>query len=211
MDLGLWESAYWLQALFLRSKIVLLLLGLCASVAMAHPHVFVDATVKVLFNERGLSGVENRWVYDEVYSMATIASVDADGDGKLSAKESDALRPVVFGEASKANYFNYIQCGSEFLKVEKIRSFKASVENRRLVLDFVLDFTVPVTNDYTLLVLVVADPSNYVQVTTDMENAEASAPESIDVEYFSDSLEGLSLFKAFLSYVEGLYLRFKQK
>jgi ABC-type uncharacterized transport system substrate-binding protein len=178
---------------------------------MAHPHVFVDATVKVLFNEGGLSGVENRWVYDEVYSTATIASVDADGDGKLSAKEGDALRPIVFGEASKANYFNYIQCGSEFLKVEKIRSFKASVENRRLVLDFVLDFTVPVTNDYTLLVLVVADPSNYVQVTTDMENAEASAPESIDVEYFSDSLEGLSLFKAFLSYVEGLYLRFKQK
>ena len=129
MDLGLWESAYWLQALFLRSKIILLLLGLCASVAMAHPHVFVDATVKVLFNEKGLSGVENRWVYDEVYSMATIASVDADGDGKLSAKESDALRPVVFGEASKANYFNYIQCGSEFLKVEKIRSFLDAVKN----------------------------------------------------------------------------------
>ena len=85
------------------------------------------------------------------------------------------------------------------------------MKNRRLVLDFVLDFTVPVTNDYTLLVLVVADPSNYVQVTTDMENAEASAPESIDVEYFSDSLEGLSLFKAFLSYVEGLYLRFRKK
>lgn len=200
----------WLD-LFLRSKCFLLLCGLCASVAMAHPHVFVDATVKVLFDEKGLSGVENHWVYDEVYSMATISSVDTDGDGKLSAKESNALKLIVFGEASKANFFNYIQCGSEFLKVEKIRSFKASVKNRRLVLDFILDFTVPTANDYTLLVLVVADPSNYVQITADMEKAEASAPEIIDVEYFSDSLEGLSLFKAFLSYVEGLYLRFKAK
>jgi ABC-type uncharacterized transport system substrate-binding protein len=178
---------------------------------MAHPHVFVDATVKVLFNEKGLSGVQNHWVYDEVYSAATIASVDKDGDGNLSASEGEALKTVALNEAAKSNYFNYIHIGSEFLKAGKFLSFKASVKNRRLVLDFVLEFIVPVANDYTMLVLVVADPSNYVQVTADMENADVSAPGSIDVEFFSDSLEGLSLFKAFLPYVEGLYLRFKAK
>ena len=195
----------------MRSKFFLLFFGLCASVAMAHPHVFVDATVKVLFNEKGLSGVQNHWVYDEVYSAATIASVDKDGDGNLSASESEMLKTVVLSEAAKSNYFNYIQSGSEFLKAGKFLSFKASVKNRRLVLDFVLEFVVPVASDYTMLVLVVADPSNYVQVTADMENADVSAPGNIDVEYFSDSLEGLSLFKAFLSYVEGLYLRYKEK
>ena len=44
-----------------------------------------------------------------------------------------------------------------------------------------------------------------------MENADVAAPGTIDVEYFSDSLEGLSLFRAFLPYVEGLYMRFKTK
>ena len=185
--------------------------GLCASLAFAHPHVFVDATVKVLFNEKGLSGVENRWVYDEIYSSATIASVDTDGDGKISASESDRLKSIVLGEIAKSNYFNYIQSGSEFLNAQKIQNFKASVEKGRLVLDFVVGFTAAVGADYSLLVIVVADPSNYVQVTADMENADVAAPGNVDVEYFSDSLEGLSLFRAFLPDVQGLYMRFKRK
>jgi hypothetical protein len=80
-----------------------------------------------------------------------------------------------------------------------------------LVLDFVIEFAAPVVADYSMLVIVVADPTNYVQVTCDMEGADVAAPQAIDVEYFADGLEGLSLFRAFLPYVEGLYLRFKKK
>ncbi len=195
----------------MRSRILFLLCTMCASVAFAHPHVFVDASVKVLFNENGLSGVQNRWVYDEVYSRATIASVDENDDGKLSVEEGEGLKSIILGEVAKSNYFNYVQSGSVFLGAKAVTDFKASVKNGRLVLDFVVVFTAPVGADYSMLVIVVADPSNYVQVTADMENADVAAPESIDVEYFSDSLEGLSLFRAFLPYVEGLYLRFKKK
>ena len=195
----------------MHSRLILLLCGLFATVAFAHPHVFVDAKVKVLFNESGLTGIQNHWVYDEIYSTASIASVDKDGDGKLSANESESLKSVVLNEIAKSNYFNYVQSGSEFLVAQSIKNFRASVKNGRLVLDFVVGFSAPVGTDYSMLVIVVADPSNYVQVTADMENADVAAPESIDVEYFSDSLEGLSLFRAFLPYVEGLYLRFKKK
>jgi hypothetical protein len=62
-----------------------------------------------------------------------------------------------------------------------------------------------------MLVVVVADPTNYIQMTSDMENADVDAPKSLEVEYFADALDGLSLFKAFRSEVEGLYLRFKKK
>ena len=195
----------------MRSKLFLFLCGICVSVAFAHPHVFVDATVQVVFDANGLSGVQNHWVYDEVYSKAQIASVDSDGDGKVSDEEGIGLKTLILSEIAKSNYFNYIQAGSNFLAAKAIRNFKASVKNGRLVLDFRVDFVAPVGADYSMLVVVVADPSNYVQVTADMENADVSAPETIDVEYFSDSLEGLSLFKAFLPYVEGLYLRFKKK
>lgn len=195
----------------MRSRLFLLLCGLCASVAFAHPHVFVDAKVQVFFNENGLSGVLNHWVYDEVYSMATVTSVDKNGDGNLSAEEIKALKPVVLGQVAKSNYFNYIQSGSDFLEAKAIKNFSASVEKGRLVLDFMVSFVAPVGNDYSMLVVVVADPTNYVQVTADMENADVAAPGNIDVEYFSDSLEGLSLFRAFLSDVQGLYLRFKRK
>jgi hypothetical protein len=60
-------------------------------------------------------------------------------------------------------------------------------------------------------VIAVADPSNYIQVTADMENADVDGPESFDIEFFNDGLQGLTLFRAFRSDIEGLYLRFKKK
>jgi len=195
----------------LRSKTIFALLLLAVVGAFAHPHVFVDAKVQVLFNEKGLSGVKNHWVYDEIYSTAMVSSADSDGDGKLSSQEGEILKSSILGEIYRSNYFNYIQFGADFLKAGNIKNFKASVVNRRLALDFVVEFTAPVGADYSMLVIVVADPSNYVQVTCDMEAADVAAPQTIDVEYFSDGLEGLSLFRAFLPYVEGLYLRYKKK
>ena len=79
------------------------------------------------------------------------------------------------------------------------------------MLDFVSEFSMPVGPDWTMLVVVVSDPSNYIQMTSDMENAEVDSPATIEVEYFSDALDGLTLFRAFRSEIEGLYLRYKKK
>jgi hypothetical protein len=80
-----------------------------------------------------------------------------------------------------------------------------------LILDFDAKFSAPVKEDYTMLVVAVADPSNYIQITADMEKADVDGPDSIDIEFFNDALSGLTLFRAFRSDVEGLYLRFKNK
>ena len=182
-----------------------------SSLAFAHPHVFVDATVKVLFDNSGFVGVHNRWVYDEVYSMAMMSSGDADGDGKISSTENEWIQKQTLDEFRGSNYYNYVQLGSSFLKVERLKNFKASFEKNRLILDFETVFSCPSKGDYTMLVVVVADPTNYIQMTTDMENADVDAPDAIDVEFFNDGLKGLTLFRAFRSDIEGLFLRFKNK
>ena len=101
------------------------------------------------------------------------------------------------------------------MKAQGLSNFKASFKNGRLILDFDVKFTSPADPsggaDYTMLVIAVADPSNYIQVTTDMENADVDGPESLDIEFFNDGLQGLTLFRAFQSDIEGLYLRFKKK
>lgn len=193
---------------------LLLLVSLVAVLAVqafAHPHVFADVKVKVLYDATGFVGVENRWSYDEIYSAAMLSSVDNNGDGKISVDEQPPLQTAILGPIEKNNYYNYVQAGSDFLKARKIRNFKASMVKGKLVLDFVVDFSMPATADWTMLVVVVADPTNYIQMTSDMENADVDAPKSLEVEYFADALDGLSLFKAFRSEIEGLYLRFKKK
>lgn len=182
-----------------------------ATFAQAHPHVFADVTVKVLYDQAGFCGIRNHWVFDEIYSAGMVASVDKNDDGKLSPEEGKGLEPAILGPIESNNYYNYVQAGADFLKVSRIKDFKASLSKGKLVLDFVTEFSKPVADDWMMLVVVVADPSNYIQMTTDMENADVDAPKTIEVEYFADALEGLSLFKAFRSEIEGLYLRYKKK
>ena len=195
---------------YLRYLLIAVFMSLSVQ-ALAHPHVFVDASVTVLYDASGFSGVKNRWVYDDVYSAAMMSSVDKNDDGKLSADEMKLLESAILGPIEKNNYYNYVQAGSDFLKASGVKDFKASLAKGKLVLDFVVNFSMPAKNDWTMLVVVVADPTNYIQMTTDMENADVKSPESLEVEYFADALDGLTLFKAFRSEIEGLYLRYKKK
>lgn len=187
-----------------------LFLILLATMSWAHPHVFADVTVQAVFDETGFIGVQNHWVYDEIYGTSMFAAADANDDGSLSKKELESLKIAVLAPLAKQNYYNYVLSGTNFLPALNVENFQATKKNGKLVLDYLIRFSVPVSNEYKFLVIVVADPSNYIQVTSDMGNSDAKAPDAIDVEYYDDSLEGLTMMKSFRSDVEGLYVRFKK-
>lgn len=187
-----------------------LFLILLATMSWAHPHVFADVTVQAVFDETGFIGVQNHWEYDEIYGTSMFAAADANDDGSLSKKELESLKIAVLDPLAKQNYYNYVLSGTKFLPALNVENFQATKKNGKLVLDFLIRFSVPVSNEYKFLVIVVDDPSNYIQVTSDMGNSDAKAPDAIDVEYYDDSLEGLTMMKSFRSDVEGLYVRFKK-
>lgn len=187
-----------------------LFLILLASMSWAHPHVFADVTVQAVFDETGFIGVQNHWEYDEIYGTSMFAAADANDDGSLSKKELESLKIAVLDPLAKQNYYNYVLSGTKFLPALNVENFQATKKNGKLVLDYLIRFSVPVSNEYKFLVIVVDDPLNYIQVTSDMGNSDAKAPDAIDVEYYDDSLEGLSMMKSFRSDVEGLYVRFKK-
>ena len=189
-----------------KSLLACLLCG--TSFVFAHPHVFIDATVKAVFDDAGFSAIRNHWVYDELYSSAMMSSGDTDGDGQISDSENKWFCETILAPLKE---YNYIQSGTAFLKVLGLSNFKATFKNNRLVLDFETKFSIPIGSDYTMLVIAIADISNYFQVTADMENADVIGPDSFDIEFFNDGLRGLTLFRAFRSDIEGLYLRFKKK
>lgn len=187
-----------------------LFLILLATMSWAHPHVFADVTVQAVFDETGFIGVQNHWEYDEIYGTSMFAAADANDDGSLSKKELESLKIAVLDPLAKQNYYNYVLSGTNFLPALNVENFQATKKNGKLVLDYLIRFSVPVSNEYKFLVIVVDDPLNYIQVTSDMGNSDAKAPDAIDVEYYDDSLEGLTMMKSFRSDVEGLYVRFKK-
>ena len=87
-----------IRRLYLTLAFVLALfqgLTACAPAALAHPHVFVDVTLRFLPDEDGrLTGVEVIWRYDDFFSLLLLEDMglDPDGDMELSGEERAALK-----------------------------------------------------------------------------------------------------------------------
>lgn len=65
-----------------------------ASPVLAHPHLFIDTGVEVLFDPDGtVGGVRITWTYDEMYSLLILEDrgLDRDYDGILTPDEVTAL------------------------------------------------------------------------------------------------------------------------
>mgnify|MGYP005855529999 FL=1 len=88
---GLWASLTIMWAGFA------VIAGLVVSVpvgAAAHPHVFIDTTIEVIFDAQGRAeAVRIGWTYDSLFSMTYVAEqgFDPEFDGVLTAEEEAAL------------------------------------------------------------------------------------------------------------------------
>jgi ABC-type uncharacterized transport system substrate-binding protein len=62
--------------------------------ALAHPHVFVDVSLRVQVGADGtFEGIEVQWTYDDFYSLLLLSDMglDRDGDGRLEDGETILL------------------------------------------------------------------------------------------------------------------------
>lgn len=193
-------------------KKILIFICLLAGIVAAHPHVFIDAAIDLVFDEKGFVGVQNKWVFDLIYSQAMIAAGDKNQNGVFEADELPFYSEQVVEAAREFSRFNYIGDGSQFFPPHEAKDLKVSVSKEgKLVVEFLNSFDIfAISSDYTMLVVAITDPTNYILITTNMEHTKIKAPDTIDVEYFVDSLSDLTQFKNFSSSVKGLYVRFKK-
>jgi polyphosphate kinase len=64
------------------------------SLALSHPHVFVDATIEVIFDETGRAeALRIGWAYDDLFSLTYVSEqgLDPDFDGVLTPAEQASL------------------------------------------------------------------------------------------------------------------------
>lgn len=75
-----------------------ILAGVAALVAppvLAHPHIWIDAGVEVIFDAKGrATALRLTWVYDDFYSLLLVEErgLDADHDGNATPEETAALQ-----------------------------------------------------------------------------------------------------------------------
>lgn len=138
---------------------------LAAGPALAHPHVFIDATVEVILNERNeATGIRIGWTYDELYSLYIIGDLglDPDWDGKLTPEEVARLSGFDMNWDQDFAGDTHAALAGAGLELSRPMEFSASYAGGKITSTHLRVFDAPVPLAGGELVIRAYDPGYYV-------------------------------------------------
>jgi len=131
---------------------------------MAHPHIFIDAGLEVVFDAEGrASALRVTWAYDDLYSLLVIEDrgLDPDFDGLLTAAEETALSG--FDMSWDADYAGdtYALSGGAPLELGRPTEWTATYADGKITTTHVRALATPIAPKDVPLVVQVYDPGFY--------------------------------------------------
>jgi ABC-type uncharacterized transport system substrate-binding protein len=143
------------------------LTGFCLmapSAVLAHPHVFIDATIEAIFDTQGrVEALRIGWTYDPLFSMAHVAEsgLDPDFDGVLTPEEQARLVGFDMGWHADFAGDTYVLLGERALGLSRPEEVTAAYVDGSLVSTHLRRLSEPVAPVGEDLVVQVYDPSFY--------------------------------------------------
>jgi ABC-type uncharacterized transport system substrate-binding protein len=131
--------------------------------AFAHPHVFINNTMTVVFGGRMLKGMTFRWVFDDMFSEMILTDFKPDGEGRFSAKKTAGIKAGAFDNLENYHYFLVFSINGKRLRKLRIEQFTPSViDGGKLVYSFFVPLEVPVSAEEQNVRVTVYDDTYFV-------------------------------------------------
>jgi ABC-type uncharacterized transport system substrate-binding protein len=137
---------------------------LAPAAALAHPHVFIDATVEVLFDAAGRAeGLRIGWTYDDLFSMLIIEdrALDPDYDTVLTPEAEATLAGFDMQWDAGFAGDTYALMGGAELALSRPQDVTASYAGGKITSTHVRRFAEPVAVADVPLIVQVYDPGFY--------------------------------------------------
>jgi|GEM_PF-33160 len=159
-------ASFGAAALTVFNRIALAVAVLCALIAgaLAHPHVFVEARSKLIFDDQGVAvAVKHVFRFDDAFSAFAVQGFDTNQDGVYSREELGELAKVNVESMADFGYFTF-------------------GDNTRVELDFTTptEYWLEVHNvsmeDYWMM-----KPEDFEAIQEDIELNGGTAPEDVDL------------------------------
>jgi ABC-type uncharacterized transport system substrate-binding protein len=149
-------------------KIFVLCLVLCLlgeGRVSAHSHVWVHHGVTIHFDQNGLAGFKQEWVFDEMFSNMIIHDFDKNQDGQFEPTEIKAVEKGAFSNLKNFEYFTHIKIDGKPFKVNFVKDFKAEIVNNVVVYHFFVPCHVKALSSFKEIRLALYDKSFYTSLT----------------------------------------------
>jgi ABC-type uncharacterized transport system substrate-binding protein len=142
-----------------------LLVVLMPILVSAHPHNWIDLRVEVRFDQSGLAtGLYQRWLFDDYYSIAVTEGMDENGDGKPDQPRLAELRNKVFGNLKAYNFFTNVEYDGKEVLCGAVSQKAMAMQGNRLEMSFYIPFDSPHDLRSAPLTYRIFDPSYYIEM-----------------------------------------------
>lgn len=118
-------------------------MGVPTQPASAHPHVYVDAALTFQVGENGLTGLDQNWLFDEIFSNAILSDLGLDGASLETTLGQEKIREGAFAYLANYGYFTFIENNGKRIPVKSADNFRAFLRDGRLVYDFTIPLDIP--------------------------------------------------------------------
>jgi len=131
--------------------------------ALAHPHVMVDANLEIVRNAAGeVIELRNVWRFDELFSTTVVLDYDANGNNVLEPEELDEVSKTVTKSISEEDFFTEVRLGKESVAFVPPPEIMVDYVDGQILMLFAVTFAKPVNASAGQFRVSVADPTYYV-------------------------------------------------
>lgn len=142
-----------------------------ATVAEAHPHVWVDTVVTALLRDGKIAALREEWVFDEDFTATALSEVRhtkgmaAAMPRPLTDAEVQQLKDKAFANLANYAYFTHVWAGGKAVGVAlDVSAFAARMDGMKLAYTFTLPLAQPVDPTAGPIRVGVWDDTYYVDV-----------------------------------------------
>ena len=132
-----------------------------------HPHIWIDVVTTFQFEAGKVTALKVRWAFDAFFSAGIISEFDTDKSGTFDAAETAVLRKGAFEATVEDSYFTHVKSNGKPLRLTRVESYAALINQTTLVMEFVAHLPAPVDPAADKLTVSVLDNTYYVDVAFD--------------------------------------------
>jgi ABC-type uncharacterized transport system substrate-binding protein len=137
------------------------MLALAAGQALAHPHVWITSTSKLIYAADGsITGVRHAWTFDDMFTSYVLQGIESKTKGVYAREELAPLAQTNVESLKEFGFFTFAKADGKKQKFQEPVDYFMEYKDGALTLHFTLPLNAPVKSKE--LALEVFDPTFFV-------------------------------------------------